>query len=157
MKTNCDRGLFSQQAWQSTVPATWETEVRWSTGPGVGATWVAKEGPVSKTKKLSWEAMVCVRREREATVQGIRGLTHLRNAGNEVMEKTLSEIKPHRFVKVLSASQDAITHISRLRPAAFGHSALGCRSVTPWCFSSQAAVAGKFGRSWAASKNCPNR
>lgn len=76
--------------------------------------------------------MVCVRREREATVQGIRGLTHLRNAGNEVMEKTLSEIKPHRFVKVLSASQDAITHISRLRrqplvivPLAVGQLLLG--------------------------------
>lgn len=45
--------------------------------------------------------MVCVHRERDATVQRIRVLTHLRNAGNEVMEKTLREIKLLGLLKCL--------------------------------------------------------
>lgn len=79
---------------------------------------------------------------------------HLRNAGNEVMEKTLREIKllgllkrlvPHRMQSLTSPGCGRQPLV--IVPLAATQSLLGV-------FSSHVAV--KFVRSLAASKNCPN-
>lgn len=51
--------------------------------PGAGVAWVAEEGPVSKTKKLSWEPMVCSQRKmqlfKESECSPISGMQGMRS------------------------------------------------------------------------------
>lgn len=86
-------------------------------------------------KETDLERLQSVDTKRCNCTKNQRVLTHLMNAGNEVMGKTLHKIKLHRFVKVLSACLTGCNHSSPgcgRQPLV--RVPLSCHSVTPWCF-----------------------